>query len=969
MTSPLAVRHSARVDRSELPLRVDVLGPLTLHVGGEAVDVPGARRRALLALLAVEGDRGAGIERLVDTLWPDGPPDNATAAVHSHVSRLRRHLGVLAGRLERHGRGYRLRLEPFETDVDAARRLARDDPASALALWRGPALEEFRAVHELEIASVTLDELRLHLTDDLLEARLAAGDQTTVVDALEAATAAPLRERTTLLLVRALAAAGRTAEAMEVAHAFRRRLVEETGLDPTPELAELEQLVASGAVAPVTTSRVSRPDGPMVGRGQEREEVLRLLVAHGVVTLTGPGGVGKTRLALDIAAGWEESEVVVVALGAVARPERVAQAVASRLGLRLTGEVRADDVALALAERRLLLVLDNGEHVVDACRELVVAVRRAASGVRVLATSRVTLQAPGEYVVRLQPLPVPREATDLEALRRQPGVRAFVEHARRRTPGYDLAAADAADLVEVLRRLDGLPLGIELAARQVGVMPMRAVRERLDRALDLATGRSGPEDARQRTLRVSIASSYELLDEPEQRLLRALAVFPGGVDLATVEALAGGAGDPLDRLHTLVDASLLVADAASGRYRVLFIVRAFLTDTLEALGEADAARQTFLNRCVEVADEIREGVYGVDEPAHDRRLRSELDNFRAARDLAHERGDLDTVERITLSLIQVVTWRDLREIWTWAIELAEDPDLAGRPDRVRVLGLAAEAARLIGDFASVTRFSDEAFARAEGTRDRTALARAWSARATVAHYRGDFAVATDEWLRAAELAEPREAGPFTCSAALAATYGGHLDEARRLLDRADELLAPIGSPSQRAYRAYIEGEWRAPTDLDAALPHYREAIDLAARSGAGFVEGVARVSFVSAQSRSGDVAGAAAGYAELLREWRRTGHNPQLWTTARNAAELLASAGHVETATLVLIAAEDAPGAAAVGPDIARYSQRSFVRPSDLSGADELLRLRVEAVAMGRAGVLDRAEAELEQVAGKPVGP
>jgi predicted ATPase/DNA-binding SARP family transcriptional activator len=957
------------MDRSELPLRVDVLGPLTLHVGGEAVDVPGARRRTLLALLAVEGDRGVGIERLVDTLWPEGPPDNATAAVHSHVSRLRGHLGVQAGRLERHGRGYRLRLEPFEVDVDAARRLARDDPAAALGLWRGPALEEFRAVHELEVASVTLDELRLHLTEDLLEARLAAGDQAAVVDALEAATAAPLRERTTLLLVRALAAAGRTAEAMEVAHGFRRRLVEETGLDPTPELAALEQLVASGSIAPATTSRVPPPDGPMVGRGQEREEVLRLLGAHGVVTLTGPGGVGKTRLALDIAAGWDESEAVVVALGAVARPERVAQAVASRLGLRLTGEVRADDVALALTERRLLLVLDNGEHVVDACRELVVAVRRAASDVRVLATSRVTLQAPGEYVVRLQPLPVPREVTDLDALRRQPGVRAFVEHARRRTPGYDLAAADAADLVEVLRRLDGLPLGIELAARQVGVMPMRAVRERLDRALDLATGRSGPEDTRQRTLRVSIASSYELLDEPEQRLLRALAVFPGGVDLATVEALAHGDEDPLDRLHALVDASLLVADAASGRYRVLFIVRAFLIDTLEALGETEAARRTFLSRCVEVADEIREGVYGVDEPAHDRRLRSELDNFRAARDLARERGDLDTVERITLSLIQVVTWRDLREIWGWAIELADDPALAGRPHRVRTLGLAAEAARLIGDFAAVTRFSDEAFARAEGTNDLTALARAWSARATVAHYRGDFAVATDEWLRAAEVAEPREAGAFACSAALAATYGGHLDEARRLLDRAGALLAPIGSPAQHSYRAYVEGEWRAPTDLDAAMPYYREAIDLAARAGAGFVEGVARVSFVSAQSRSGDVAGAAAGYAELLREWRRTGHNPQLWTTARNAAELLASAGHVETATLVLVAAEDAPGAAAVGPDIARYSQRSFVRPSDLSGPDEVLRLRVEAVALGRAGVLDRAEAELEELAGKRVGP
>ena len=970
MTAALAVRHSARVDRSELQLRVDVLGPLVLHVGGRAVDVPGARRRALLALLALEGDRGVSAERLIDALWPDDPPDNASAALQSHISRLRAHLGDLARRLERRGGGYRLRLEPFELDADAARRLAVSDPDAAVALWQGPALTEFRSVPELEIASVALDELRLQLTDDLLESRLAAGDATVVVGAVEAAAASPLRERTALLLVRALASAGRSAEAMEAAHVFRRRLVEETGLDPTPDLAALEQLVASGAVAPPAPApRVPRPDGPMVGRGHEREEVLRLLGAHGVVTLTGPGGVGKTRLALDIAAGWEESEVSVVALGAVARPERVAQAVASRLGLRLTGDVRADDVALALAERRLLLVIDNCEHVVEACRALVVALRREAAGVRVLATSRVTLQASGEYVVRLQPLPVPREVTDLDALRRQPGVRAFIEHARRRAHGYDLEAGDAADLVEVLRRLDGLPLGIELAARQVAVMPMRAVRERLDRALDLATGRQGPEDARQRTLRASIASSYELLGEPERRLLRALASFPGGVDLATLEALADGEADPLDLLHALVDSSLLVSDAASGRYRVLFIVRAFLTDTVEALGESDAARTRFLSRCVRVAEEIREGVYGPDEPAHDRRLRAELDNFRAARDVARERGDLDTVAAITLALIQAVTWRDLREIWTWTIELADDPDLAGRPDRVSTLGFAAEAARLIGDFALVARFSDEAFAHPDGVADQTLLARTWSARATVAHYRGDFDVAHEEWLRAANAAEAREASAFVCSAALAATYGGHLDEARRLLDRAEVLLATIGSPSQHAYRAYVEGEWRAPTDLDASRTYYREAIELASRAGAGFVEGVARVSFVSAQRRSGDVAGAAAGYADLLRRWRRTGHNPQLWTTARNAAELLASAGYVETAILVLIAAEDAPGAAAVGPDIARYSQRSFVRLGDLAGPAEVLRLRGEVTAAGQGAVLDRAEAELDLVAGKRVGP
>ncbi len=396
--------------------------------------------------------------------------------------------------------------------------------------------------------------------------------------------------------------------------------------------------------------------------------------------------------------------MVVVPLAAVGRPDRVEPAVASHLGLRLAGEAGADDVAAALADRELLLVLDNCEHLVEACRRLVVAIRRAAAGVRVLATSRVTLQVPGEYVVRLQPLPVPRDAADLDALRRQPGVRAFVEHARRRAAGFEIGPDDAADLVEVLRRLDGLPLGIELAARQVAVMPLRAVRERLDRALDLATGRRGPEDARQRTLRASIASSYELLDEDEQRLLRALASFPGGVDLATVEAVADGDGDPLDLLHDLVDSSLLVADAASGRYRVLFIVRAFLSDLVVTLGETEAARERFVSRCVVVAEEICEGM--LRRPTN----RSSTDGCAPSSTtcgrLATSRANTETwttLVAITLAAILVGTWRDLREIWAWVIELADDPDLAGRPDRVLMLSLAAEAARLSGDFAAVAR--------------------------------------------------------------------------------------------------------------------------------------------------------------------------------------------------------------------------------------------------------------------------
>jgi predicted ATPase/DNA-binding SARP family transcriptional activator len=946
------------VDRNGLALCVDVLGPLVLRVGGDEVPVPGSRRRALLALLALEGDRGVGTDRLVDSLWPDEPPEHAAQALYSLVHRLRRHLGPRAERLERQSNGYRLHLDPFELDADAARRLAASDPQSALTLWRGPALVEFRSFPELEIASVGLDELRLTLVDDVLEARLARGDHDVAGDAATAAAAAPLREPTALLHVRALAAEGRAAEAMSTAQAFRRRLVEETGLDPTEALAELEQRVAAGSVqrAPVV-GRVARPDGPMVGRQHDRAEVVRLLGAHSVVTLTGPGGVGKTRLALDIAADLPvPGEAVVVPLAVVDRADRVGQAVVSSLGLRISGDAGPDRIAAALADRDLLLVLDHCEHVAPACRELVVALRRGAPGVRVLATSRVTLQVPGEYVLRLQPLPVPSDLTDLASLRRQSSVRAFVEHARRRRPDFELTSEGAPDLVEVLRRLDGLPLGIELAARQVAVMPLAAVRARLDRALDLSTGRQGLEEERQRTLRTTIESSYRLLTEDEQRLLRAVAPFIGGVDLATVEVLAGRMeGDPLDHLHRLVDSSLLVADAESGRYRLLFTVRAFLVDEITRLGETEESHARFVERCRAIAADIEARMPGPDEAATDRRLRAEVDNLRAARDLA----PADAKVAITVAVNQVVTWRDLREIWAWSVELADDPTLVAHPDRATILAGAAEAARLVGDFDAADRRADEAIAAGDPDTHLAALSRAWSVHAVVAHFRGDFTAARDAWLRAAPGAGA-EASAFVGSAALAAAYSGDPATARRLLDRARSLVV---CGSHRAFVAYVEGELRATTRPEESIPYYVEAIADACRVGCNFVEGVARVSLASTRARIGDVSGAAEDFGYLIAFWRRTGQPTQLWTTARNAAEVLAAAGRPRTAALLLVCADAEPGAAAVDEEIARFSGRSYTQVEALVEGNELDELRAESGRLGPAGVLDRAEAELDDLA------
>ena len=562
----------------------------------------------------------------------------------------------------------------------------------------------------LEIASVGLDELRLKLVDDTLEARLARGDRDVAVDAAAAAAATPLREPTALLHVRALAADGRTAEAMSAAQSFRRRLVEETGLDPTEALAELEQQVAAGSVqrAPVVR-RVAKPDSPMVGRQQDREEVVRLLGAHAVVTLTGPGGVGKTRLALDIAAGMPElGEAVVVPLAGVDRADRVDAAVAASLGLRVAGGAGPDQIAAGLADRELLLVLDNCEHVVPACRELVIALRRSAPRVRVLATSRVTLQVPGEYVVRLQPLPVPRDATDLTSLRRQSSVRAFIEHARRRRTGFELTDDDAPDLVEVLRRLDGLPLGIELAARQVAVMPLRAVRERLDRALDLSTGRQGPR-----------MSGRRHCGRPSSRHTACSRQTSNGCSGRSLPTSAASTWRPsscsLSRRPGTRSTSCTTWWTRRCWWRTR---RARATGCSSPCAPSSSTRLTWARRGRGGARAVRRTVPGhrrghrradasPAEAVVNRQLRHEVDNLRSARDLA----PADARVAITLAVNQVVTWRDLREIWGWAVELAEDPALAGHPERVTILAAAAEAARLVGDFDSAERRADEAIAR------------------------------------------------------------------------------------------------------------------------------------------------------------------------------------------------------------------------------------------------------------------
>jgi tetratricopeptide (TPR) repeat protein len=355
-------------------------------------------------------------------------------------------------------------------------------------------------------------------------------------------------------------------------------------------------------------------------------------------------------------------------------------------------------------------------------------------------------------------------------------------------------------------------------------------------------------------------------------------------------------------------------------------------------------------------------MYGPHEAETDRQLRAELDNLRAARDVARAHGRDDVLVGITLAVNEIAIWRDLREVWSWAVELAGEATLADHHQRVAILAGAADAARFTGDLDRADLLAEEALAMAGPDPDPLQVHRAWSARGAVAHFRGDFAAARATWVHFAE-AWPAEAGAFLASAALAAAYSGDASAARELLDRAHVANARSGCGSHAAFTAYVEGELRATAQVEDSVPFYLEAIDEAHRVGANFVDGVAGVALASARTRIGDVSGAADGFAYLIDNWRRTGQSTQLWTTARNAAGLLSSVGRSRTAALLLICADAAPGAAAVGPAIARYSGRVFTPVSDIVDEAGLDQLRAEAVRLGTGAVLDRAIEDLRQLA------
>ncbi|RZT12011.1 putative ATPase [Kribbella sp. VKM Ac-2569] len=522
-------------------LDIRLLGPFEIRRDGRVVRVPGRKVRALLAMLALNCGRTVSFDGLGRALWADDPPQRLRGSLQTYVGRLRRVLGDDAVTTE--PAGYRLDVPVESVDVLRFHRLLDDGkPVQALALWRG---DPFGSA-----LSAWFDE---HETPALVERYLTAWEQRTdadITDLQKLTTRYPLRETLWLRLLTALRDAGRQAEALERYGALRQHLTDELGTDPSPSLQTLHHNLlttapSGGGRARVGAGRSGVALTRFFGRDAELDRVGRLLNGSRLVTIAGPPGAGKTRLVREYAA-QQDSSLVLVELAAA---DSVASGVAGALGLR-PGEVLRPT-------SDLLLILDNCEHLASEAAAYVVQLLADCPGLRVLATSRVPLAAPGEHVYRLPPLP-DRTATEL-----------FIDRAR--LVNADFPRDDSPTVRQICRQLDGLPLAVELAAAWIRVLSAHQV---LDRLTPLLNERHG----RQATMRAALDASYRLLQPPQQQLFGRLAVFAGGFDLDALEAVAGLDDDLLTTLAALVDHSLVLTESLPDgrlRFRLLEPVRQY----------------------------------------------------------------------------------------------------------------------------------------------------------------------------------------------------------------------------------------------------------------------------------------------------------------------------------------------------------------------------------------------------------
>lgn len=990
-----------------------ILGSVEVADDGVTKDLGGLRERTLLARLLLSAGQVVSADRLAEDLWAGQPPPQCMATLRVYISRLRRALGPASAALLTQPPGYRMVISPGELDasrfgglVAAGREdLAAGRPGAAaaklraaLGLWRGLPLSDVADFSFAQAEVARLAEARLAAVEDLVEADLACGRHAAVTSELDGLVAThPLRERLCGQRMLALYRCGRQAEALAAYTELRARLAEELGIDPNPALHRLHEAILrqepgldwavpqepvaqepvpqglvppDGAAQPGAVragSRLPAETTSFIGRESELATIDDLLGLSRLLTLTGPSGSGKTRLALRAGAQVADrypDGVWLIELAPVTSPDLVTAVAASALSVREEpGQALAESVAAQLRDAEALLIVDNCEHVLDAAGELIARLLRACPALRVLATSQSRLGLVGEASWPVPPLILPDPAArDPEVVAQAEAVRLLRDRAALARPGFALTAQNAPAVSEICRRLDGIPLALELAAARLNALSAGQLAARIDDRFRLLAGAGRGGLPRHRTLQAAIEWSHDLLSKTEQICFRRLAVFSGGCALEAAEAVCPdgslSAAEIFETVTALVDRSLLTAEERCGsmRYGMLESIHQFARTQLERAGESAELSRRHLEWLLGYARQA--DLEGPDQGAWLDLLETDLENFR----IGLEDGSA-AEPRLELAGLLAPFWMvrghtGLGRRWLEGALAAAGPGASPRLRAAALDGLGQLAA-VQADYEAQRSSQQESLAIWRALGDDARVASCLGDLGSAAHIRGEYAEARAMYAEALELANSAQD-----SRLMARCLSGL---GRLALHQGDLVKATDYYTDSMAYFSRI-GDLRRATlilgnlgvvalnrgEYDVARTRFEEHLGNARKIGDRKLIGGALTNLGSVVYNCGDLDTAADLHAEALALAEQVGDR-------RLASVALTNLG------LVALARKDYPAA------------RGYLRPSlDLAEAvgerravaeslEELAGVEAAAGEMDRAAVLSGASQALRAAIGAPV--
>jgi predicted ATPase/DNA-binding SARP family transcriptional activator len=928
-----------------------VLGTTRLVLDGRPQSISSQRQRRILAALAAAGGNAMSADLLVDVVWGERLPANPKGALQTQLTRIRELFRPAVGSVVYSDpSGYGLALE--RSDVDAWRfedllvgsldeLRSPTDISEALSLWDGEAFVDADKHPAVQPVASRLDALRRDAIEALASAQLSENRPDAALATIEPLLAEdPYRESACVVELRALCAAGRTTEALVRCRQHRRTLADDLGLETSQPLQAIEREIlhpAATAAPQIPTPGDGSPPQPpplpvtsFLGRRRELEEIHGLLERARIVTVVGPGGVGKTRLVLQaVHDNTDHTDGIFWCDLASSNSDNVGVVVASRIGVQeRSGGSPADWLADFLANRRCLVVLDNCEHVSDGAAALADTIARRGPGPRVLATSRQPLGVDGEHLLRLDPLGGPASGEDATA-----DVQLFFDRALAAAPGFTADAANRSTVAELCGRLGGLPLAIELAAACVTRMDLDTLCDRIAGQLELLDRSTVGAGDRHGSLDGVLASSYQLLQPAERELLERLSVFSGGFTLTDAERLIGSLRSGAGReVGGLVDKSMVLFHRDDGHYELLPPVRTFGRAHLAARGERERWRARHTTMVLEKAADIDRALRTPEERVFRSALDDAAGDFRTARDWLTEIGDDDGLMRLSACTHWFATLRTRSELSRWAedaiVRVGQSTDRRGTG---RVRACAAIGASRRGDLANARRLAQQG---ARDPADERRFGIEVLGQVNLFEGRLDDAISCS---RAAS-EHHRAVGDqlFATSAAsveaAALAYGGHLMEGEALARALSQQARDLGVPSLYAMTLYILAE--ATAEPAIAAESYNTSISIARSVNADFVTGLANTSLAALEVRAGRVADARRRLAGAIELWQKAGVRTQQWLAIRLMIEALDHDNELEMVATLAGAYEASTRAGPAFGDDATRLARAVNRACEQLGGD-----------------------------------